>query len=45
MPVKSGARPRAGRFVLLAMNTLCVAVAGVPGAVVVVVLLVVPPAR
>ena len=43
MPVKSGARPRAGKFVLLSMNNLgfCVAVA----AVVVVVLRVVPPAR
>ena len=39
IPVKFGARPRSGRFVLLAMNTdgFCVVVVVAPGAVVVVV--------
>ncbi len=46
IPVKFGARPRSGRFVLLAMNTdgFCGDVGVAAGAVVVVVVVVVAPA-
>ena len=46
MPVKFGARPRLGRFVLLAMKTgvFCAGVTPVGGVVVVVVVVVVAPA-